>query len=159
MDMCKVKPKIFPNRIKVTFYESSVSGAVTLSPSEIAQVCVGDDLEFTCNITGIVLEWTFPKLMSQRLFHNGIVAQGSAEDQTSELIDSNTTYRLSRTSAEGSPVSSMLIVSPVSDGHNGTDITCVDVESPTLESSSTTIVVIDSQIQGIMYLVAETRIG
>ena len=122
---------------------------MTLSPSEIAQVCVGDDLRFTCNVTGIVLEWTFPKLMSHRRFEEGIVAQGPAEDQTSELIDNNITYRLSRTSAEGSPVSSTLIVSPVSDSHNGTEITCVDVESPTSESSSATIVIIGSQIQGI----------
>ena len=120
-----------------------------MSPSEIAQVCVGDDFEFTCNVTGIVLEWIFPKLMSQREFTRGIAAQGPNEDQTFEVMDNNITYRFRRTSAEGSPVSSMLLISPVSDGHNGTDITCVDVSSSTTEAASTTIIIIGSWIQGI----------
>ena len=107
------------------------------------------------------MEWVFPKLMSQRKFIRGIAAEGPTEDQTFEVIDNNITYRFRRISAEGSPVSSMLQISPVSDGHNGTDITCVDVSSPTTESS-TTIIAIDSQIQGIMYtkyLIFEARIG
>ena len=135
---------------------------MTLSPSEIAQVCVGDDLEFTCNVTGILLEWVFPKLMmSQRAFTRGIAAQGPNEDQIFEVMNNNITYRFRRTSAEGSSVSSMLLISPVSDSHNGTDITCLDVSSPTTESS-TTIIAIDSQIQGIMYtkyLIFEARIS
>ena len=92
---------------------------MTLYPSEIAQVCVGDNLEFTCNVTGIVLEWIFPNLLlSQREFTSGIAAQGPNEDQTFEVMNNNITYRFRRTSAEGSPVSSMLLISPVSDGHN-----------------------------------------
>ena len=122
---------------------------MTLSPSEIAQVRVGDDLEFTCNVTGIFLEWIFPKLMSQREFTRGIAPQGPNEDQTLEVMDNNITYRFRRTSAEGSPVSSMLLISPVSDGHNGTNITCVDVSSSTTEAASTTIIIIGSRIQGI----------
>ena len=45
-------------------YETFISGAVVLSPSVIAQVCVGHILEFTCNITGTLLEWTIPLIGS-----------------------------------------------------------------------------------------------
>ena len=134
--------------------ESSVSGAVILTPSEIARVCVGEELEFTCNVTGILLEWTFPLInknsMTLRPFTRGITAQGPSETQTFQLIDNSTTYSFTRTSTEGSPVSSRFLISVVSDYHNGTEITCSDVSSSTTES--TTIVVIDDQIQGIIIM-------
>jgi hypothetical protein len=58
-------------------------------------------------------------------------------------------YDFTRTSAEGSPVSSRLLISGVVSSHNGTEVTCSDVTSQTEDMASTTIVVIDhSQIQG-----------
>ena len=128
--------------------ESFVSGAVILSPSETAQVCVGDDLEFTCSIMGRLLEWSFPLIMdSFRPFTHGITASGSAEAQTLRVVDNSTTYILTRSSSENSPVSSRLQISTVTDNHNGTTVTCMDVNSET--ESSTTIVTTDDQAQGI----------
>ena len=146
------KTQVFPI---VYNCESSVSGAVILTPSEIARVCVGEELEFTCNVTGILLEWTFPLIinknsMTLRLFTRGITAEGSFETQTFQLIDNSTTYSFARTSTEGSPVSSRLSISALYDSHNGTEINCSDMSSSTVES--TTIVVIDGQIQGIIIM-------
>ena len=117
----------------------------------IHEICVGKSLEFMCNITGMLLEWNFPIVSEAqvlRLYMRAITAEGAAEAQTFQLLDNATTYSFTRTSAEGSPVSSTLLISTVGNSHNGTEITCLDVSSQPEETASTTIVVIDSQIQG-----------
>ena len=123
-----------------------------LTPSVIARVCSGEELEFTCNVMGILLEWRFPLInknsMTLKLFSRGITAEGPSETQTFQLVDNSTTYSFTRTSTEGSPVSSRLLISAISDSHNGTAITCSHVG--TIKSESTIIVIIDSQIQGIV---------
>jgi hypothetical protein len=112
-------------------YESIVSGTVILSPSRIAQVCVGDNLEFTCSITGTFLEWLFPLIENRgRQSFHGISASDSAEAYKRQLIDNSTVnISISRISAEDSPVSSRLLISPATESHNGTEVTCVDVTS------------------------------
>jgi hypothetical protein len=125
---------------------------VILSPSEISQSCVGEELELTCNVTEMLLEWSFPIVIEAQIirpYRRAITSEGPAEAQTFQLMDNATTYSFTRTSAEGSPVSSRLLISAVGNSHNGTEITCSDVISQTEETASTTIVVIDhSQIQG-----------
>ena len=120
--------------------------AVTLSPLEVATVCVGKSLEFTCNITGMILEWSFPRVGEpQRPYTRGISAQHLTENF--QVIDNSTTYyRGTRISAKGSPVSSRLLISTVSNSHNGTAVICSDVSLT--ESASTIIVIIDGQNQG-----------
>ena len=123
-----------------------------LSPSVIvAQGCVGEGLEFTCNVTGMLLEWSLPIVVeghASRRFRRAIAAEGPAEAQTFQLMDNATTYKFTRTSADDSPVSSTLLITAVANSHNGTEITCLDVSSQPEDMVSTTIVVIDSQIQG-----------
>ena len=113
---------------------------------------MGEELEFTCNVTGVLLEWSFPIVIDHeaqaRLFSRAITAEGPAEAQIFQLTDNATTYSFTRTSAEGSPVSSTLLITVVGNSHNGTEITCLDVSSQPEEMASTTIVVIDNQIQG-----------
>ena len=125
---------------------------MTLAPTGTThEVCVGKSLEFICNITGILLEWSFPIVLeaqASRLYMRAITAEGPAEAQTFQLMDNATTYSFTRISAEDSPVSSRLLISAVGNSHNGTEITCSDVSSQTAEAASTTIVIIDSQIQG-----------
>jgi hypothetical protein len=119
---------------------------VVINPSEIAQVCAGDNLEFACNITGTLLEWRFPLISSRRrYFMHGISADDSAEGYKYQVIDNSiTNIIISRISAEDSPVSSRLLISPVTESHNGTEVTCTDVSSsPTVESSMI-IVAIDN---------------
>ena len=89
-----------------------------LSPSERAQVCKGDYLELTCNITGTLQAWTFPLIgNSYRPFTYAIQASGPAEVQTFPLTVNNLTiiYTLSRSSAEGSPAGA----DPGGGGHGG----------------------------------------
>ena len=119
-----------------------------LSPSELARVCFGESLEVTSSVTGKLLEWSFPFLFepqASRPYRRAISAEGLAESQTFQLIDNSTIYGFTRTSAEGNPVSSRLLISSVSSSHNGTAIICSDVTSTT---ASTTIIIIDSQIEG-----------
>ena len=82
-----------------------------------------------------------------RPFSRAITAEGPAEAQTFQLMDNATTYSFTRTSAEGSPVSSRLLISTVGNSHNGTEITCSDVISQPEDMASATIVVFESQIQ------------
>ena len=88
----------------INFSESSVSGAVMLSTSDIARVCIGENLEFTCNVTGILLEWSFPSVgepQTLRPYTRAITAEGPAESQKFQLIDNSTTYyHFTRTSAD-----------------------------------------------------------
>ena len=120
-----------------------------LTPSEIAQVCAGDNLGFICNITGTFLEWRFPLISSGRRHFYSILASDSSEAQKHLLIDNSTVnITFSRISAEDSPVSSRLLISPVTESHNGTEVTCVDLSSSSVMESSTTIVIINFKIQG-----------
>ena len=128
----------------ITFIIGQATAAVTINPSEIAQVCVGDKLEFTCNITGTLLEWRVPLIGNNgRQVLRGISASNSAETYQRQLIDNSTVnITFSRISAEDSPVSSRLLISPVTESHNGTEVTCVEVNSLALES--TTIIIIEN---------------
>jgi hypothetical protein len=113
-------------------------------------VCVGDNLEFICDITGTLLEWRFPLIENRgRQSFHGILASDSAEAYKRQVIDNSTiNITISRISAEDSPVSSRLLISPVTESHNGTEVTCTDVISSQIMESSTTIIIINSQIQG-----------
>ena len=126
--------------------DTFISGAVILSPSEIVQVCVGDVLEFTCNVTGTILEWTIPLIGSSHRFQYGISASDSAEAY--QLTDNSTiNIIISKVSAEDSTLSSRLLISPATESHNGTEVTCEDVSSSVTESTII-IIFINGQIQG-----------
>jgi hypothetical protein len=130
-------------------YEFESSGAVTLSPSMMTQVCAGDNLEFTCDITGTLLEWRFPLIgnRGRQAFH-GILASDSSEAYKHQVIDNSTiNITISRISAEDNPVSSRLLISPTTESHNGTEVTCVDVNSSPTVESSTTIVIFNMNIE------------
>ena len=129
-------------------YESFISGAIVLFPSVIAQVCVCHILEFTCNITGTLLEWTIPLIGSSHRFRYGISTSDSTETHNHQLTDNSTiSIIISRISAEDSPVSSRLLISPATETHNDTEVTCEDVSSSVTEST-TVIIFINGQIQG-----------
>ena len=111
-------------------------------------MCVGDVLEFACNITGTLLEWHIPLIGSSHRFQYGISASDSAEAHNYQLIDNSTiNIIISIISAEDSPVSSTLLISPVTESHSGTEVFCVDLNSsPTMESSTTIIILNDNTV-------------
>ena len=116
-------------------------GAVTLSPSGVAPVCSGDQLELTCTTTGDPLQWRFRVYRRNEItaieITRTITSTGSA---MLNVIVNSTVFNFSRISAPNSmPVTSRLVISPVSNGLNGTVMNCVDVEAG--DVLSTTIIV------------------
>ena len=126
------------------------TGAVTISPSGVATVCSGGQLELNCTIadTGsfTVLVWNvilIPMNLTQA------VSSSSPSDQTLQNLINSTNLTFSRISPQNSfSLVSSLLISPVSDHLNGTKVKCIN--SMTSETSSVTIVNISNgnPIQG-----------
>ena len=96
------------------------AGLVTLSPSRIASVCSGDQLELTCNVTGSVLEWRINVTSSARIYRRGVRSDSQTDLQTSHLMINNSILTFSRISDEnGLPLVSRLLISPVNENLNG----------------------------------------
>ena len=126
-------------------------GAVTLSPSGVAPVCSGDQLELMCTITGELLQWRFRVFRGDETSATQLTrAVSSTSPATSYLIVNSTVFNFSRISAHNSvPVMSRLVISPVSNGLNGTVMSCVEVHRR--EVASTTIIVGErGALQGIV---------
>ena len=117
---------------------------VMISPSGVVSVCSGGQLELTCTVPGTFLEWTFflvpeGETMARRFFRS--LYSGSLP-ATSDLEVNSITFTFSGISAEGSqPVVSRLLITPVSDDLNGTEVNCTDVVAS--NTSSTRIKVIN----------------
>ena len=103
---------------------------VVISP-EVVSVCSGgSQLELTCTVAGTFLEWSFflvpeGETMARNFFrslHSGSVPA------TSDLEVNSIMFTFSRISAEDrQPLVSRLLITPVSDGLNGTEVNCTDV--------------------------------
>ena len=122
------------------------SGTVTLSPSEVAPVCSGDQLELMCTVTGALLQWRFSTILGE--LTRTITSTGPAMSQLTVL---STVFNFSRISADSSvmPVVCRLAISPVSNRLNGTVMNCVNAEAG--EVASTTIIVGErGALQGIL---------
>ena len=111
---------------------------VVISPPEVASVCSGGQLELTCTVAGTFLEWSFflvpeGETMARRFFrslHSGSVPA------TTDLEVNPITFTFSRISAEGSqPLVSRLLIAPVSDDLNGTEVNCTDVVASNTSST------------------------
>ena len=120
------------------------AGNVMISPSGVATVCSGRQLELTCTTSGrntsiVLQEWSFSFTLSTRAISSG----GSDNQTTHQLVNSTIFLNFSRVSSEDSlPLISRLLISPVSDGLNGSSVSCMDIA--TSESVSTSINVIDN---------------
>ena len=128
------------------------SGLVTLFPSGVAPVCSGDQLELTCTITEEFLQWRFSIFRENETSATVVTRTVSSTGPAmSQLIANSTVFNFSRISAHNSviPVMSRLVISPVSNGLNGTVMSCVEVHRR--EVASTTIIVGErGALQGIV---------
>ena len=119
------------------------AGDVIISPSGVATVCSGHQLEVTCSTSGrntsiVIHEWSFSFTPMTRA-----IVSGGPDNQISYLLVDSMTLNFSRVSSEDSlPLISRLLISPVSDGLNRSLMSCTDLT--TLESASTSINVIDN---------------
>ena len=117
----------------------TLAGAVTLSPSGIAPVCSGDQLELTCTLTdpgSRVLEWSFTPTTSSLSFPARAIEATGQGNQTTQFMINSTWFTTSRTSADGQlPFVSSLLINPVTIGLNGTVVGCTDTIA-TMETAS-----------------------
>ena len=122
------------------------AGDVIISPPGVATVCSGHQLELTCSTSGPIHEWSFSFIPMTR----AIVSDRPDNQISYLLVNSTISFNFSRVSSEDSlPLISRLLISPVSDGLNGSSVSCMDIA--TSESMSTSINVIDNiQPQGKM---------
>ena len=105
-------------------------------------MCNGSQLELTCTTTRDFLQWRLSVIT--RLFIRTIT---SASNVMSQLVVNSTVFTFTRLSAEGNlPVVSRLLISPVSWGLNGTEMSCMDLI--TSETAVTIIKIIDDHLQG-----------
>jgi hypothetical protein len=123
--------------IRIAFYDT---GQVSLSPSGIASICHGEQLNLVCTSHGGFLEWSF--------FANDGLSDGrytrilSTISQMSQLMINQTVFTFSRISGENSlPLTSRLSISPIGGGLNGTLVNCTDLA--TFNTSSATIDVVN----------------
>ena len=101
-----------------------------------------------CNITGSQLEWRFNATRQNATtateFVQVITSSGRTNTKTTQLLVNSMIFTFSRTSAEGTPVISRLLISPVSNTLSGTVMSCVDVIAS--ELSSTTVIVANGDL-------------
>ena len=74
-------------------------GAATISPPEIALVCIGEQLELTCNVTGNQLGWRFSAFRENEKtatdFYRIIPSSVSASAAMSRLMINSTMFSFS----------------------------------------------------------------
>jgi hypothetical protein len=121
----------------------SLTGAVTLSPSGVAPVCSGDQLELTCTTTGDLLLWRFSVIRGDDT--TATEFERSSSSAMFQLTINSMMFNFSTNNSM--PVTSRLVISPVSNSLNGTVMNCVDLDTGEV-SSSTIIVVERGALQG-----------
>ena len=114
---------------------STCTGAIatTLSTQGVVYVCNGGLFEVMCTIDGDLLLWSSSVLLGS----NGYALQSLGRSVTEVRQINSTQLIITRVSA--SPLTSTLSLNPVTDGLNGAEIRCVD-----LNSMSTTINVVNA---------------
>ena len=126
--------------------ESLNTGVVEISPSPVAPVCQeGDQLELTCNSTsGIDHQWQFT-VFPENVSHTvEPVSSIGASGIPMPLMIGRSTITFSRLSGQNVlPLISRITISPVSRGLNGTVVSCIELDTNLV--ATTTIQIIDSQ--------------
>ena len=135
----------------VVIHNHTFTGAVTISPSGVATVCRGGQLELNCSIPDnggfALLVWSVTLVAENPV--NQAISSSSPSDQIILAVINSTNLTFSRISSQNSlPLVSRLLISAVSDHLNGTKVKCVN--SLTSETSSVTVINISNRnpIQG-----------
>jgi hypothetical protein len=135
----------------------SLTGAVTLSPSGVAPVCSGDQLELTCTTTGDLLQWRFSVVRGNETTAITRTITSTGSEMTNLTVNSTVFNYLRISDHSSMPVMSTSVINPVSSSLNGTVMNCVDLD--TGEVSSTTIIVGNAgALQGMNSISADTAL-
>ena len=118
-----------------------------ISPSGVAPVCqAGDQLELTCIVSGAFLRWQFTVIREDGTVPTFIsdISSGGTTDVFLPRMPNSTSFTFSRLSTQ--PLMSRMTITPVSEGLNGVQVSCID--RVTSESATTTIRIIDARPGG-----------
>ena len=86
---------------------------------------------------------------SNRIYRRGITSEDGTDAQTHRLIINTSVLIFSRISNENeTSLASRLLINPVSDSLNGTEVACVNVTFSSESTSTTIIVQASAEIQG-----------
>ena len=125
------------------FWQANInSGVVDISPSVVAPVCqTGEQLELTCSLTGRFIRWEFTVSLESGapMTLMPTVTSGGTSGVPLPITVNSTTFTFSRLSTQ--PLTSTMTISSVSEGLDGVQINCVNVEVS--ESASTTVRIVD----------------
>ena len=121
-----------------------MKGRVTITPPEVAPVCGGGQLELNCTTTGSVLEW---RIIPEQN-HSQLSAQTHYPTRNRSFQYGDSTVTFTRLSHSMQVISYRIVISPVSNSLNGTEVKCTDLENQ--ESSSTVISVVNAQGSSIL---------
>ena len=117
----------------------TVEGRVTTTLPEVATVCNGSQLELNCTITGSFLEWRI--IPEQNHSQLSALIHSPIRNESFPYGDSTITFTIISHSTE--PISYIIVISPIVNSLNGTEVMCTDLEDQ--ESSSTVINVVNEQ--------------
>ena len=111
-----------------------------ISSPGTAPVCVGDQLKLTCNITGILVEWSvfgIPENEATAVRYGRRLLNDQTETPL-ELMVNSILFTFSRISPLNTlPLITRLVTSPASGDINGTEVICQD---RIIRNSSSTII-------------------
>ena len=116
---------------------------VELSPSGVAPVCqVGDQLELTCSVTGRFLRWQFTVTLENGapMTFEPVISSGGSSGVIPPVMANSTRFIFSRLFTQ--PLTSTMTINPISEGLNGVQVNCEDVEAS--QSAITTIQIVDA---------------
>ena len=117
-----------------------------ISPSPVAPVCQeGDQLELTCNSTlGLDHQWLFTVVPENVSYTRAPVSSIGVSGIPMPLLISGSTITFSRLSGQFDlPLISRVTISSVGRGLNGTVVSCVELDTNLV--ATTTIRIIDSR--------------
>ena len=118
---------------------------IEISPPMVAPVCqAGNQLELTCTSSGVLQTWLLiinPESGAvtplQQVSSIGSTGVGTEP----QIINSTIAFTFLRLTSQGSiPLTSRMIINPVTEGLNGSQVNCVDTLAS--ESAMTTIYII-----------------
>ena len=113
-----------------------------ISPPGITPACSGDQIEWSCTTTGSLLEW---RIIPEQN-HSTLEAQRHIPTGNVSFQYGDSTIRFIRISHPMLLTSYRILLSPVSNSLNGTEVMCTDLVNQ--QSSSTVIKVVNCRLEG-----------
>ena len=102
---------------------------ILLSPSGIAVICEGGQLELICTTNATFLQWTLQREQGE-VMHLRFISSSDHSQLTSVFSVNSTSINISRVSLQGMlPLVSRLFINNVTVGLNGSQVNCKEVGS------------------------------